>query len=105
MVFLELRRDSRVTTGNSGFLLCWPWEVQSSIRVVRESGDCFRVTAGQKGPNLGLCPGPNVPLQWRQGYWDCIPDLAGEASFRVEANDSTLLSRPDGNLLEPTEWP
>ena len=24
MVFLELRRDSRVTTGNSGFLLCWP---------------------------------------------------------------------------------
>ena len=24
--------------GNSGFLLCWPREVQSSIRVVRESG-------------------------------------------------------------------
>ena len=24
MVFLELRRDSRVTTGNSGCLLCWP---------------------------------------------------------------------------------
>ena len=23
-VFLELRWDSRVTTGNSGFLLCWP---------------------------------------------------------------------------------
>ena len=37
MVFLELRRNSRVTTQNSGFLLCWPREVQSSIRVVRES--------------------------------------------------------------------
>ena len=37
MVFLELRRDSRVTTGNSGCLLCWPREVQSSIRVVEES--------------------------------------------------------------------
>ena len=24
MVFLELRRDSRVPTGNSGCLLCWP---------------------------------------------------------------------------------
>ena len=24
--FLELRRDSRVTTGISGFLLCWPRE-------------------------------------------------------------------------------
>ena len=33
MVFLELRRDSRVTTGNSGCLLCWPRRVQSSIRV------------------------------------------------------------------------
>ena len=30
MVFLELRRDSRVTTGNSGCLLCWPRQVQSS---------------------------------------------------------------------------
>ena len=37
MVFLELRRNSRVTTGNSGFLFCWPREVQSSIRVARES--------------------------------------------------------------------
>ena len=37
MVFLKVRRDSRVTTGNSGFLLCWPREVQSSIRVARES--------------------------------------------------------------------
>ena len=37
MVFLELRRDSRVTTGNSGCLLCWPSQVQSSIRVAKES--------------------------------------------------------------------
>ena len=37
MVFLEFWRDSRVTMGNSGFLFCWPREVQSSIRVARES--------------------------------------------------------------------
>ena len=37
MVFLELRRDSRVTTGNSGCLLCWPRQVQSSIRVVQSA--------------------------------------------------------------------
>ena len=37
MVFLELGRDSRVTRGNSGCLLCWPREVQSSIRVAKES--------------------------------------------------------------------
>ena len=28
MVFLELRRDSRVTTGNSGCLLCWPRQLK-----------------------------------------------------------------------------
>ena len=32
MVFLELRQDCRVKTGNSGCLLCWPRQVQSSIR-------------------------------------------------------------------------
>ena len=37
MFFLELRRDSRVTTGNSGCLLCWPRQVQSSTRVAKES--------------------------------------------------------------------
>ena len=35
--FLELRRDSRLTTGISGFLLGWHWEAQSSPRVARES--------------------------------------------------------------------
>ena len=36
VVFLELRRDSRVTTGISAFPLGWPWEAQSSPRVARE---------------------------------------------------------------------
>ena len=35
--FLELRRDSRVTTGISACPLGWPWEAQSSPRVARES--------------------------------------------------------------------
>ena len=26
-----------------------------------------RVTAGPKRPHLGVCPGPNIPLQGRQG--------------------------------------
>ena len=37
VVFLELRLDSRVSTGISGFLLGWPWEAQSSPRISRES--------------------------------------------------------------------
>ena len=35
--FLDWRRDSRGTMGITGFLLCWPWEAQSSPRVARES--------------------------------------------------------------------
>ena len=37
VVFLELRRDSRVTTGISAFPLGWSWEAQTSPRVGRES--------------------------------------------------------------------
>ena len=37
VVFLELRRDFRITMGNSGFLLCCPREVHSSIRGARDS--------------------------------------------------------------------
>ena len=37
MVFLELRREYRVSTGISAFLLGWPWEAQTSPRVARES--------------------------------------------------------------------
>ena len=37
VVFLELRRDPRITTGISCFLLGWTWEAQSSIRDARES--------------------------------------------------------------------
>ena len=46
---------SRVTKGNSGFLLCWPREVQSSIRVVRESG-------GLLSSSLLVVSEPCVPM-------------------------------------------
>ena len=41
MVFLELWRDSRVTTGNSGFLFNWPREVQFSFELRVRTGHCF----------------------------------------------------------------
>ena len=28
-----------------------------------KAGGCARVTAGPKRPHLGVCPGPNIPLQ------------------------------------------
>ena len=60
MDFLELQRDSRVTTGNSGCLLCRPREVQSSIRVAKESW-------GFPGAYSNSCP-----LRWLDGITDSM---------------------------------
>ena len=79
MDFLELRWDSRVTTGNSGFLFNWPREVQFSYELRVRTGDCSRDTAGPNRPHLGLCRG--------------------------EAKDSALPLSRDPDLLEPPERP
>ena len=91
MVFLELRRDSRVTTGNSGCLLCWPREVQSSIRVAKESWGLLSSDCRANRPHLGLCPEANVPLQGRQGSRGCIPDAPGETGIHLEWKQRTPL--------------
>ena len=43
MVFLELRRDSRVMMENSGCLSSWPREVQTSIRIVSKLNKCLDI--------------------------------------------------------------
>ena len=91
MDFLELRRDSRVTTGNSGCLLCWPREVQSSIRVAKESWGLLSSDCRANRPHLGLCPEANVPLQGRQGSRGCIPDAPGETGIHLEWKQRTPL--------------
>ena len=59
---------------------------------------------GPKRPHLGVCPGPNIPLQGRQGSRGCIPGSPGsQASSRGEAKDSALLSSRDAGLLDPRE--
>ena len=91
MVFLELRRDSRVTTGNSGCLLCWPRQVQSSIRVAKESWGLLSSDCRANRPHLGWCPEANVPLQGRQGSRGCIPDAPGETGLHLEWKQRTPL--------------
>ena len=91
MVFLELRRDSRVTTGNSGCLLCWPRQVQSSTRVAKESWALLSSDCRANRPHLGLCPEANVPLQGRQGSRGCIPDAPGETGIHLEWKQRTPL--------------
>ena len=95
MVLLELRRDSRVMTGNLGFLLL---ALKSNLPFGLRggAGDCARVTAGQKRPNLGLCPGSNVALQGRQGSRGCIPNSPGESGLvSRECNLGNLTTHND----------
>ena len=52
-----------------------PFELRGRV------GDCSRVTAGKKRPHLGLCPGPNVSLQGRQGSPVRISDSPEESGL------------------------
>src|SRR5574337_1925343 len=101
----ELRRDSRVTTGNSGFLLCWPRQVQSSIRVAKESWGLLSSDWRANRPHLGLCPEANIPLQGPRGSRGCLPDAPGETGIHLEwKKNPALLTRRDRYLLELTGW-
>ena len=106
MVFLELRRDSRVTTGNSGCLLCWPREVQSSSRVAEESWGLLSSDCRADRPHLGLCPEAEVPLQGRPGSRGGIPDAPGETGIHLEWKHSTPLCAGVAtvNSMELTGW-
>ena len=106
MIFLDLRRVSRITTGNSGFLLCWPRKANLLFELQGKARGCAWVTARPKRPPLGFCPGPKVPLQGRQGSRVAFQTHPrSQASSRGESKDTALLLSIDEYLLEPTEWP
>ena len=77
--------------GNSGCLLCWPREVQSSIRVAKESWGLLWSHCWANRPHLGLCPEANVPLHGRQGSRGCISFSPGVRP-RLEWKQRTPLS-------------
>ena len=92
MVFLELRRDSRVTTGNSGCLLCWPRQVQSSIRVAKESWGLLSSDCRAKRPHLGLCPEASVPLEGDRDFGELCGSHQGcQVPFRPPIPNVGLL--------------
>ena len=58
----SIRQMSRqVSRGSVGeYLLCWPREVQSSVRVAKESWGLLSSDCRANRPHLGLCPEANV---------------------------------------------
>ena len=91
MLFLELWRDSRVTKGNSGFLLCWPRVVQSYIRVVRESGGLLSSYIRAKETSSRLVSRTELSSPGVTGTRGCIPDSRGVRP-RLEGKPRTPLS-------------
>ena len=66
-------------------ILCKQWhrwreELKDGRKQQWEKRDA-RVTAGLKRPHLGVCPGPNVPLQGRQRSRGCILDAPEESDL------------------------
>ena len=97
---LELRRGSQAPS--------WvgPGKPNLLLELRGKAGGCARVTAGPKRPHLGVCPGPNIPLQGRQGSRGCIPCSPGESGLVSRARQglrSPLESRRVS--LGAQEWP
>src|SRR5574337_1355440 len=66
-------------------------QVQSSIRVAKESCGLPSSYCRANRPHLGLCPEANVPLQGRQGSRGCIPHAPGETGIPLEWKQRTPL--------------
>ena len=82
MVFLELRRDSRVTTGNSGCLLCWPWEVQIPRADKNVAGkDVIRHHVLYKGNVVGRIKGAKDRFDLQFLTWDFSLDAVAGKGF------------------------
>ena len=86
MVLLELRRDSRVMTGNLGFLLlALKSDLPFGLR--GGAGDCARVTAGQKSPRHAHGDLTNLALHERLHEFLIIPREETHTSvFSVVSN-------------------
>ena len=80
--------------GSQGASRAAPGKSNHPFELRGRAGGCARVTAGPKRPHLGVCPGPNIPLQGRQGSRGCIPGSRGE---------SGLVSRGSQGLRSPLE--
>src|SRR5574337_935705 len=93
----EPRGFSRVAAGFSSYdgefrmPLVLAQEVQSSIRVSKESWGLLSSDCRANKPHLGLCPKANAPLQGRPGSRGCIPDAPGETGIHLEWKHRTPL--------------
>ena len=71
------------------YLFVWlcPGKPNLPLGLRGKAGGCARVTAGPKRPHLGVCPGPTLPLQGRQGPRGCrgVPlDLFKRKTFHAD---------------------
>ena len=104
VVFLELRRILELRRGSQASSWVGPAKPNLPLELRGKAGGCARDTAGPKTPHLGVCPGPNIPLQEGRDLGVAFQAPPGsQASSRGKAKNSDLLSSRDADLLEPPE--
>ena len=118
MVFLKLRQNSRITTGNSGFLLCWPPAIHSQPAgpqlagpVAPPAGMPETVALHQSGDaaRLGTKPTPVPPprLKKQASFLEAeggAKTLTGGRSTRLEALVPSRDSRARTRSPSPRAW-
>ena len=94
--FSRVAVGSRVMTGNSSFLLCWPREVQCCIRIARESWGLLSSHCRANRPNLSHCP-ENL----------CSSPMATGISCYIQGSpgDSGLVSSGSKEFRSPLQLP
>ena len=92
VVFRELRGDSRVTTGISGFLLCWPREAQFSILLARESWGLRSSHCRAKETSFRRVSRTQYSSQGKTGISGLHSGLTHGVRPRIEGKKWTLLS-------------
>ena len=55
-------------------------------------GEGARVTAGPKRPHLSVCPGPNFPLQGRQGAQGASHVAPGKSGLHVRGEGERVIA-------------
>ena len=93
MVFLELRRDFRITTGNSGFLLCWPRKSNLPFELQVRAGDCSCPERPAPAAAMAAPPPPDEQ-DFIQAYEEVREKYKGTAA---------VPAHPAGCL--PADWP
>ena len=105
MIFLELRRDSRVRRGIQDASCVGPGNYNVPLELRKKAGDCSRVTAGPIDLIEACVQKPSFLSRGDRDLGVAFQTHPGRQAFISSGSkEPALLSSRDGYLLELTVW-